>query len=256
MIDEDDVPTGEFPAVELELDDEGNPIVPRVTDEWLWAMQAAVTAMRKSAKFRVDNEDFFRPVPDIVRETVQSAAGMEAAPTIASLYNITDGFEMQWSYAEDGEFVPGGRIHLYGFAEVFGSWLHKVWGEHPEDASESEQDFTWEIRALDAAAEDSPYQVVMHTPEVLPTYNLYWHAPSDRTYRLKLDFLEYLQCLTETRGLNGWQYMVSDVDLSEDEVAFEAVRRCTRLMKELFSDVDLSRYTTVDDDGDHAGEEE
>ena len=256
MFDEDDVATGEFPAVKLEFDNDGHPVIPRISDEWLWAMQAAIANMQKSSRFRVESEDWFRPVPDIVKETVQSAAGMVAAPTIASLYELTDGFEMSWSYEEDGAFVPGGRVHLYGFAEVFGSWLHKLWGEHPDDAGDGEQDFTWEIRAFDAAEADSPYQVVMPTPEMLPTYNLYWHASASKTYPLRVDFLEYLQLLTETRGLHGWQWLVCDVDTSQDPEALEQIRRCTVLMKRLFPDVDLSRYTTIDEDEESNSEEE
>ncbi len=256
MIDQDEVATGEFPAVQLEVDNDGNPVIARITDEWLWAMQGVATKMRKSARFRVDNEDWFRPVPDIVKETVQSAAGMVAAPTIASLYDLTDGYEFAWSYESDGAFVPGGTIHLYGFAEVFGSWLHKIWGEHPDDAPQGEQDFTWEIRAFDAADPDSAYQVVMHTPEGLPSYNLYWHAGSQKTYRLRVDFLEYLHCLAETRGLHGWQYMICDVDLTEDAEAHARIAECTALMKSLFPSVDLSRYTTVSDDAEHTTEEE
>lgn len=191
-------------------------------------------------------------MPDIVKETVQSAAGMLAAPTIASLYDLTDGYELAWSYKQDGEFVPGGTVHLYGFAEVFGSWLHKLWGEHPEDASAAEEDFTWELRALDSGDPADPHQVVMHTPEVLPTYNLYWHAPSGTTYPLRIDFMEYLDRLTQTRGLHGWQYMVADVDPDRDPEARAHIVRCTRLMRELFPAVDLSGYTTLesaDDDG-------
>lgn len=255
MVDEDSVMTGEFPAVQLAVDNDGNPIIPRVTDEWLWEMQAVVTEMRKMTGFRVENEDWFRPVPDVVRETVQSAAGMVVAPTIASLYQLSDGFEMEWSYETGGAFVPGGRIHLYGFAEVFGTWLHKLWGEHEEDAAQAEQDFTWEIRAFDAGEEESPYQVVMHTPDVLPTYNLYWHAPSKKTYPIRVDFLEYLECLTQTRGLHGWQYMVCD-GVEGDTEALERIRECTRLMRKLFPDVDLSRYNTLDDDDERRAEEE
>ena len=131
MIDEDDVATGEFDAVELELDADGNPVVPLVTEDWMWEIQGAVDYMRKRSKFRVDQEDFFRPVPDIVKGMVESAAGMTAAPTIASLFDVTDGYELRWSRKEGDEFVPVGSIHLYGFAEVFGNWLHKLWGEHP-----------------------------------------------------------------------------------------------------------------------------
>lgn len=255
MFDEDEMVTGEWPAVEVQLDAEGNPVIPKVTDEWMWAMQGAVNRMQRNPKFKVENEDWFRPVPDIVKETVQSAAGMVAAPTIASLYELSDGFEMSWSFDKDGEFVPGGRVHLYGFAEVFGTWLHKLWGEHPDDAADPEVDFTWEIRAFDGAALDDPYQVVMHTPDVLPTYNLYWHAADGRTYPLRLGFLEYLDRLTETRGLHGWQLMFAEVD-ADDQDAFEKIRECTRLMKSLFPEVDLADYTTIDDDGDDGTSDE
>jgi hypothetical protein len=256
MLDEDSVVTGEFEAVELVLDAEGNPVIPMVTEEWIWAMQAVATEMRKDKRFRVDSEEFFRPVPDIVKETVQSAAGMVAAPTVASLYNVTDGYELQWSYERGGALMPAGSIHLYGFAEVFGSWLHKIWGEYPEGADQAAEDFTWEIRALDAAREDHPFQVVMHTPEVLPTYTLFWHSPHGKTYRLRVDFLEYLECLTETRGLFGWQYMVCDVDLTEDAEALERVRECTAQMRTMFPRVDLSRYSTIGDDDERRDEEE
>jgi hypothetical protein len=84
--------------------------------------------------------------------------------------------------------------------------------------------------------------------EVLPRYDLYWHASYEKTYPIRVDFLEYLECLIETRGLNGWQYMVCDVDLESDDEALERVIECARWMKKLFPEVDLSRYTTVEED--------
>lgn len=243
MIDEDDVATGEFAAVEVDLDDEGRPIAPRVSTDWLWSMRTMVTRMKQRGKYNIVSEETFRPVPEIIRGTVESAAGMVVAPTIASLYEVSDGYELQWT----GEDDLGGKIHLYGFAEVFGTWLHKLWGEHDEDAPSSEVDFTWEIRGFDAASDDDPHQVVLHTADGLPSYNLYWHAPRGNTYRMRVGFLEYLERLRETRGLHGWQYMVCDADLTKDEEARFHVARCTSWMKAHFPDVDLSNYTTLDD---------
>lgn len=243
MRNEDDIVTGEFEAVEL--DAEGNLVVPKVSEEWLFKMKTAARRLQKNDKFELEYEESFRPVPDVLKEHVESAAGMVAAPTVASFYSVTDGFEMSWLRKDDsGEYVPGGRIHLYGFAEVFGSWLGHLWGEHPEDASEESVDFTWEIRGFDGANEDEPHSAVMHVPEMLPTYALYWHAPHGKSYRLRVDFLEYLQCLTETCGLHGWQYMVcAPEDLRNDDVALAKIQECTRLMAELFPDVDMSCYT-------------
>lgn len=243
MRDEDDVATGEFPAVQLKLDDEGRPIAPRVSEDWLWSMRTMVTRMKQRGKYEILNEETYRPVPEIVRGTVEAAAGMVVAPTIASLYQVSDGYDLQWTGAGD----VSGHIHLYGFAEVFGSWLHKLWGEHDEDAPEAEVDFSWEVRGFDAAAADDPHQVVLHTAEGLPSYNLYWYAPRGRSYRMRVGFLEYLDRLRETRGLRGWQYMVCDVDLSSDDEAREHIIRCTSWMRAHFPDVDLSHYTTLDD---------
>jgi hypothetical protein len=238
--DEDDVPTGEFELPDLEFDQDGNPVIPRVTDEWLWTMQAAVRRMQQSTRFEVTREDTFRPVPEIVRETVQSAAGVVAAPTISSLYDVTDGYELEWNY-QYGEESAEGRIHLYGFAEVFGTWLHQLWGEHAEDAPQREQDFSWEIRGFDAA-EGNGRQVVMHTPEHLPSYDLYWYAPNERAYPLRIDFLQYLECLTHTCGLSNWQLLVADFDPEGDPEAAEKAALCAAQLERLFPDADLSAF--------------
>ena len=255
MFHEDDVPTGEFDAVELPIDDAGNPIIPRVTDAWLFAMQRSVKRMLQSAKFRVDHEETFRPVPDVVRETVQSASGMVAAPTISSLYQITDGYELRWSVQRDGEYVPSGTIHLYGFAEVFGTWLHKLWGEHDDDAPLHEEDFTWEIRGFDRANENGSFQVVMHTAENMPTYGLFWHSPRNKTYRLKIGFLDYLALLTKTCGLHDWQYIVAEFDPEADADAAQRAADAQGALKELFGvssldDIPDFFLPTVDSDGD------
>lgn len=250
-MNEDDIETGEFEAVEL--DDEGTPVIPVVSEDWLWRMQGAVSQMHKKKGFEVRFEENFRPAAHVVKETLQSAAGMTVPTTIASLWDITDGYELGWLYVdeESGEQIAAGDVHIFGYGDVFGSWLGKLWGEHPEDASEAEIDFTWEIRGFDAAGDHSPYGAVFHVAEVLPRYDLFWHAPHEKTYPIRVDFLEYLECLVETRGLHGWQYMVCDVDLQEDDEALERVRECTRLMRKLFPEVDLSRYTTVEEDQDN-----
>lgn len=245
MIDEDSVPTGELAV--LEVDDEGNPIVPVVSHEWYWNLEKVVRELEASKKFRVDRAESHRPAPVVVKEHLQSAGGLTVPTTIASLYEIIDGYDLEWSYKSGEDWVKGGQIRLFGFGEVFGSWLGKLWDEVPEGASPEDVDFTWELRGFDGADTDRECLTVFHVPEVLPRYNLYWHCPHKKTYRLRVDFLEYLECLTETRGLCGWQYMVcDDADLEGDDEALERVRQCTSLMRELFPEVDLSRYTTSD----------
>ncbi len=248
MIDEDDVATGEFEAVEL--DDDGVPVIPRVTDDWFWQLEKHVRELEARTSFEVASSESHRPPPEILKEHLASASGLKQIPeTIVSLYDITDGYDLSWRRKnEDDEWVPGGEIHLFGFAEVFGKWVGSLWGEAPEGAEQEALDFSWELRGFDGADPDDERMVVFHVPEVLPRYHLYWHAPRGATYRLRVDFLAYLQCLLETRGLCGWQYMVCELDdLEGDDEALARVRECTSLMRKLFPDVDLSNYTTLDD---------
>jgi len=245
MIDEDSVATGEFEAVEV--DDEGNPVIPTVDHEWFWTMERVVRDLHASNTFKVVSSESHRPAPDVVKEHLEVAGGLQVPTTIRSLYDIIDGYDLRWQYKAGDEWVDGGQIQLYGFGEVFGSWLGTLWDEAPEGASPEDVDFTWELRGFDGADADSAYMTVFHVPDVLPRYNLYWHSPHEKTYRLRIDFLEYLECLTETRGLCGWQYMVcDDADLEGDDEALERVRQCTTLMAELFPEVDLSRYAMSD----------
>lgn len=247
MIDEDEVATGEFELPEL--DEEGHPVLPVVDFEWFWRLEKMVRDLQARARFRVDRHVAHRPVPDVVRDHMESASGLKVSPTVGSLYSVTDGFELAWSLNEGDEWVPGGQIQLFGFAEVFGSWLNRLWDEYPEGATDEEIDFTWDIRGFDGAWEGDDHITVLHVPEILPRYHLYWHSPTRTTYRLRVDFLEYLECLTETRGLCGWQYMVCDrADLEGDDEALERIAQCTRRMRSLFPDVDLSRYTTVENE--------
>ena len=246
MIDEDEVATGEFDLPEL--DEEGHPVAPRVDHEWFWRLEKAIRKLAARDQFQVERHNAHRPVPDVVRDHVQSAGGLKVSPTVGSLYDITDGFELVWGVREGDAWVPGGQIQLFGFAEVFGSWLGRLWDVYPEGASDEAIDFTWDIRGFDGAAAGDDNMVVFHVPEILPRYHLYWHSPTRRTYRLRVDFLEYLECLVQTCGLCGWQYMMCDrAELEGDDEALERVRECTRRMRALFPDVDLSRYTTIDD---------
>lgn len=249
MIDQDEVATGEFEAVEL--DEEGNPIARRVPHEWLWTFERRIREMEARASFDVHQSEAHRPPPDVLKEHLMTASGLKVLPdTIVSFFDITDGYDLRWSRKDaDGAWVPGGEARLFGFAEVFGKWINELWDVHGDDATKEEVDFTWELRGFDGADSNDDHIVVFHVPEVLPRYDLYWHEPRGRTYRLRVDFLEYLECLSETRGLCGWQYMVCDLeDLREDDEALERVRECTALMKDLFPEVDLSRYTTLEDD--------
>lgn len=254
MIDEENVATGEF---EVELDEEGNPIVPRVHADWLFRMGDAVEEMYRDKRFKVDHFESFRPPPEVVVSTLEHRLGLHIPETIMSLYHVTDGLELRWRFNDqDAGITAGGRVHLFGFGEVFGNWVDRIWGVVGDDASSEKEDFTWELRGFDEASDESDYLAVMHVPESLPTFNLYFYAPHGRVYRLDTDFVGYVEHLATTRGLNGWQYMISDADFGTDAVAREAVERCSRQMSSLFPEVDLGGYRTLglDTDGDEEQE--
>lgn len=224
----------QIPAALIELMTTANPI----TFSWLADLYKLVEQFDHHDEIHIDRFETFPSVGEFVRETLGDGLPFEIPDQIMSFYNVIDGFELKWSHM--GE--PAGHIRMCGFGEVFGSWIDKLWGVVPDSQKddEDEVDFSWEIRGIDDGG-DHDFLTVMHTPENLPSFSLYFRNPIGATYRLDVDFPKYLELLLITRGVTGWQYLVSDVDYNEDAEALEHALKATAQIQKLFPKA-LSAY--------------
>lgn len=241
---EDDIPTGEF-----EIDEDGVLRRPRklnVND--LIDIKAVIREIDESNSLRLIKSEFFQPASDVVVTTIESGIGIAVPDNVLSFYQvISDGLEFEWNYKEsDGTEQAGGGFHLYNFGRVFGTWVDEIWGVVPDGASETEHDFSWELRPVEAPHKGGSHYTVLHVPDFAPGYGLYYHDPNHSSYRLDLDFASYFDCLLETRGFYGWQFLVSDVDFDQNPVAKQRARAFHEVMPRLFPDTDFSRYRTAE----------
>ncbi|MEZ4459308.1 MAG: hypothetical protein R3E66_06195 [bacterium] len=240
-IDEDDIPTGEF-----EVDEDGVLQRPRrLKFNDLVQLKKLFEAFEKDDAFLLLRSEMYQPASDVVVSTIESGIGVAVPDHILSFYQaISDGVEFDWTFVEDGEEKAAGGFHLYNFGKVFGTWVDEVWGVVSPDATERERDFSWELRPIEAPYRGGQHYTVMHVPEFAPGYGLYYHNPNGTSHRLDLDFAAYFDCLLETRGFHGWQFLVSDVDFAKDDYARQRAEAFHTMMPRLFPTTDFSGYRT------------
>lgn len=234
---------GDAPAVQF-----GSKRPRRLTLEYLFDLRELVDEMQAKPAIEVRRFDIHEPTPDVVVELMEAGLGSYVPELVLSFFkSVSDGLELEWTFKEGGESKPGGHINVLNFGRVFGSWLDELWGVTADGADGAEVDFSWELRALEAVqVGDRKMMTVMHVAEEQPTYDLYFHDPRGATHRLDLDFLDYFECLLDTRGFYGWQFMVSDVDFDEVPYAAERAREFHRVMPELFPGENFTRYRNPD----------
>jgi hypothetical protein len=176
------------------------------------------------------------PVPLVLLDTITGGLGIELPEPVESFYLTCDGFELRWHYLdEEGERHLGGDLVLFDFATTFDSWLGSLWG-HFDEMSSEELDFIWELRGVDATpSTDDERMTVLHIEEDDPSYDLYVHDRERGTYRMDLDFVTYVECAIESRGIPGWQLLFCpDYDLDEDPFETGIRERFPELMRTLF----------------------
>lgn len=255
MVEEDDIPTGEIPADRVE-DVVETPSVQfsrkrprRIDSDYLFDLRDVVEDIRERDALQVERFEIHEPTPDVLVELMEGGLGTMIPEIILSFFQrVSDGLELEWTYFEDGDTRPGGAIQIMSFGRIFGSWLDELWGLAADDASAADVDFTWELRGLEKVElNGKSMMTVIHIAEEDPTYELYFHDPYGSTHRLDLDVVDYFECLLETRGFFGWQYLVSDVDFDAHPQAAELGRRFHSVMPDLFPDTLYSRYRNPDE---------
>lgn len=232
MIDEDDIPTGE-----VELEEERRAL--SFADQL--EFHALVEELLQHEDTRIIDFETYKPAPDVIVSTIEAGIGLTVPEAILSFFqSISDGFDLEWSYLEEGEERPGGQIGIYNFARVFGTWLDELWGVFED---QSREDFTWEIRGLEKpVAHLNELQTVLHHNANTREFSLYYYAARGPNFRLKVDFLEYIELLKLSRGFFGWQLLISDADFDDFPVAAEVAERFHRVMPRLFPKDDFSRF--------------
>ena len=180
------------------------------------------------------------PIPNFTIETIEHGLGVTVPHRVRSFYEVSDGLEFSWNYVIDGEKHAGGGAHLFDFATVFDNWLDSLWlGEVGQDAED--EDFLWSLRGFDQHSHpDFSDMIVLCVEEEYPTYDLFLHDLDQRSSELlELSFREYFDFLLETRGVYGWQFLLSEHASADDPRAehfFEVVEH-------FFPDVDLTRFS-------------
>lgn len=235
MVDEDDIPTGE---VDVEPEDEGKRLFGFADQLEFFALIEELLANEHT---RILDYETHKPAPDIVVTTIEAGIGLTVPEAILTFYQrVSDGFDLSWSYEEDGVEVPGGQIALLNFARVFGTWLDELWGVFDEPARE---DFSWEIRGLERPHPSIPeFQTVLHFPPNEHSFSLHYYAPHGPSIPLNVDFMDYIDLLRLSRGFHGWQFLVSDVDFEAVPLAAEIAERFHRVMPRIFPDDDFSAF--------------
>ena len=203
--------------------------------DWVEKVIAVITELDRHPDLRIDKFQMHPPVSDFVKETMGDSMAFELPDAILSYYKVCDGLDLEWSYRDGAAFHPGGSIQLYGYGEVFGSWLNVLWGTTVEGADEDEVDFSWEIRAIDGGQAGDDFLTVMHTPETLPSFNLYYREPAGETFTLAVDFLEYLDAMLEARGALGWQALVAETSDRSHPTLKTKAKQATGIINRFFS---------------------
>lgn len=228
-------------------EEESVPRARRVTQDWLWEMNAVVHAMYARDDIDVRFYNTYDPVSLFVLEQAETSMGMVIPDAIRSFYEVTDGMELQWSWRDGEEWRPGGEVHMHSFGKVFGSWLDSLWGHSDSDSSDV-IDFTWELRGVEQQASwEADWTTVLHMPEDLPTYQLYIHDPRAQTVMLDLDFLDYCEAIIDTRGVYGWQFLATEADFEEMPEIGAHAANALEIMGKVFPDVDISRFRNLED---------
>jgi hypothetical protein len=220
-----------------------------ITNEWLWEMNDAVDAMYARDEIEVHVYDHYAPVSLFTLEHVESSMGIVIPDQLRSFYRVTDGMELRWSWRDGDELKPGGQIHMHPFGTVFGNWIDKIWGKAASDETDL-IDFTWELRGVEQQAgwtDESDWMTVLHMPEGLPFYQLYFHDAMTQTLLLDLDFVDYCNALIDTRGAYGWQFLATEVDFDEQPEVRELAATALSTIGEVFPTVDISHLRTLED---------
>lgn len=180
------------------------------------------------------------PVPDFTIDTIEHGLGLVLPERVTSFFRVTDGLELDWWYTDDaGEKRYGGGCHVFDFATVFDSWLDTLWTSHAGDDA-AREDFRWTLRGLDRPGLSDDEMVVFCVEEEYPTFDLFWHdLRSGATQLLDITFQDYFACLLQTRGLVGWQRLLTEDD--GDPAALGDVRE---RLERFFPKVDPDRLGT------------
>jgi hypothetical protein len=220
-----------------------------LTTEWLWEMNSVVNTMHARDDIEVHVYEHYAPVSLFTLEQVESSMGIVVPDPVRSFYRVTDGLELRWSWRDGDRLIPGGEIHMHPFGTVFGNWLDTIWGKAATDAADV-IDFTWELRGVEQQASwqnEADWMTVLHMPEGMPFYQLYFHDPMSRTLLLEMDFMDYCDALIDTRGTYGWQFLATEVDFDEQPEIRAAAADARATLERVFPNVDISHLRTLED---------
>lgn len=211
------------------------------TYDWLDRMSQLVNQLEKHPDIEVLGFETHPSLPLVVEETMSDSAGFEIPEEILSFYRISDGFNLDWRVKANAlDIEIGGTIKMFGFGEVFGNWIDTLWGITPENASAPILDFSWELRGLDRANSNADYWTVLHAPENCDAYRLYFHNPTGASHLLDMSFSDYLDALLLTRGIHGWQFLLSDEFLPPGSTGAQHALRSAEILTTLFPKDDFS----------------
>ena len=181
----------------------------------LFRIKEIVEELRLRDGVEVVDFELFDPVSRIVADTIESGMGRVVPTAIRSFYDQSDGLRLRWTFREDdgGGVEDGGEIDLFGFGEVFGSWLDRLWGV----TGDGGEDFSWELRGIDGgpAGPASGFMTVLQMADSGPQHTLFWHEPGGESFPLSCDFFDYVHFALQTRGIHGWPLALVEPALVE-----------------------------------------
>ena len=185
--------------------------------------------------------DFPSDLNETVRDEVRSKTGIVLSDELMACMNVSNAAGAYWTYQIDDQRKGAGEFKLQHLREVFLYKPNRLWSEEtlPEKVS-----FLEKLRFIDfrpGAGDDKFAAFELDECSMPPPI---WYYDRGDCYPMDIDYEEYLEALTLTKGITDWQYLFCRVDLKEPSLKWLGPRLQKNLdaLSRLFPLRDYSHY--------------
>lgn len=182
--------------------------------------------------------------PEYIRiafDEIETHLGYPLADYFRDYFFASEAIALHWDYELDGEEENGGEFRLSNLFNVFTSDDSKLW---IDEMSEQEKEFYRKLRPFD----DHPYMGdgtmgVFKLEPGVASPEIWFYNVSNKSYKMDLTYNEYVECLIDTRGFFGWQYLFCDIDIRKHYTDLPGeLAKMLDVLPRLFPDTNFDKY--------------
>ncbi|GAA5093076.1 hypothetical protein [Nocardia iowensis] len=158
--------------------------------------------------------------------------GLILDPELQQGFLRFEGVSSHWGIYLEDTYLSGEFSVRHLGAAMFATAKHLV----TEDSTEFERHLYPQLRVFDSQPRTGVgTMAALRIQPGVTTPEIWYYHGTRGTFRLDLNYREYLDALLVTKGAHGWQYLFADVDMKNDE--FHGPATNMRIMLAAFPDL-------------------